>query len=74
MERKKPDAPNGWDFTVGGGRVVEDGKPHWPDCLTLWLRRDKALAAISSLAKQLIAEDAMYFALTYCGELEVEDA
>jgi hypothetical protein len=73
MNRKDPDSPNGWDFECGGGVIFRDGKPHWPDCLTVWLRRRDAYEAIRQLSFQL--QDNEYDAevgisLTWCGELE----
>ena len=73
MERKHADRPNSWDFTYGGGRTIENGKAHWPDCLTIWLPRNRALEVIGQLASQLQHDSEAEVSLSFCGEIEQDD-
>ena len=42
-----------FDFTVRGGQVTVEGKPQWPDLLTLRMTNQQALALIQALASQM---------------------
>lgn len=42
-----------FDFIVHGGQVTVEGKPQWPDLLTLRMTHQQALALIRALASQL---------------------
>ena len=71
MKHKAPDEPNGWTFVAGGGETIADGKPHWPDCVTVFMDRKHAFRALASLASQL--EDQDEVSLWWCGSLEHDD-
>ena len=42
-----------FDFIVHGGQVTVEGKPQWPDLLTLRMTHQQALSLIQALASQL---------------------
>ena len=41
------------NFAIDGGEYIENGKPCWPDCLTISLSRHRVLAIIEELARIL---------------------
>lgn len=73
MERKRVDEPNGWDFTYLGGRTIENGKSHWPDCLTVWLDRQRALEVVAQIVTALQDGERDEIGISLCGELEESD-
>ena len=58
-------------FQDRDGETSVNGKPHWPDILTLRLKsRKDALDAAKWLISQAMDDDRDVFELTYCGKLE----
>lgn len=74
MKRKNPNEPNGWTFIVGGGRTIKDGKAHWPDCVAVFMPRQRAYDILHSLAVQLGEQELDEISLSWCGALEADDA
>lgn len=49
--------------------AIDNGKPHWPDCMTIWMGRKRALQIISQLANGLEDDDRDAYSVSFCGEL-----
>ncbi len=60
-------------FEVSGGEVVENGKPHWPDCLNILLPKHRALNLIKQLANGLeVYGEEEFIPLNFMGELDYD--
>jgi len=63
-----------YDFTIGGGNTVVDGKSNWPDSLCIKMSRYMAFQVVQQLVNQLAPPDQEEITYTNCGLLEeVED-
>lgn len=69
MKRKDPDIPNGWTFEVDGGKMIVDGKSHWPDCVAIFMSRADALKMLARMASQLRSPKNDEIEVAFCGSL-----
>ena len=60
------------EFEVDGGRTTPEGKPHWPDNLTLVLSKSDALDLIVQLANQCHAHEEGDVVVQFVGQFTEE--
>jgi phage-related protein len=58
-------------FEFGGGRVVENGKSNWPDCITINMGKHEAWDLVQNLVSQLRDSDRVEFRYSSCGKITI---